>query len=71
MRFYEQIFKALHMAYYASISNPFLRLDTADGANDASTPFLSVGRTKWKGFRRRVDEIVKAVAGTQSAMANT
>ncbi|KAF9009096.1 Sedlin [Cyathus striatus] len=61
------IFKALHMAYYTSISNPFLKLNnlTGGGSPDAS-PFLFVGSSKWKNFRHRVDEISRA-AGTSSA----
>ncbi|GLB33779.1 putative trafficking protein particle complex [Lyophyllum shimeji] len=51
------IFKALHMAYYSAISNPFLKLDaSADAAHDRS-PYLLVGSPKWKNFRMRVDEI--------------
>ncbi|KAF8655305.1 hypothetical protein AX16_003202 [Volvariella volvacea WC 439] len=63
------IFKALHMAYYASISNPFLKLNpTVDGYSDHS-PYLLVGSAKWKSFRRRVDEIVKAVGNMQTSSA--
>ncbi|KAF9483930.1 trafficking protein particle complex 2 [Pholiota conissans] len=48
------IFKALHMAYYSSISNPFLKLNqSSDGSSDS----LAVGSPKWKNFKRRVDEI--------------
>lgn len=51
------------MAYYTSISNPFLKLDTAsDAASDSSRYLLRVaGGAKWKNFRRRVDEIANAV----------
>jgi hypothetical protein len=55
-----QIFKALHMAFYSSISNPFLKLDTPNATND-QYPFLLVGSAKWKSFRRRVDEISRVV----------
>ncbi|KAJ7638787.1 Sedlin [Roridomyces roridus] len=41
------IFKALHMAYYSAVSNPF---------NDGNT---DVSRSK--SFRRRIEEISKAV----------
>lgn len=55
------IFRALHMAYYHSVGNPFLKLNTAlDVANDHSSLMLA-GGAKWKGFRRRVDEIGRAV----------
>ncbi|KAJ7283682.1 Sedlin [Mycena rebaudengoi] len=56
------IFKALHMAYYSAISNPFLKLDApADTTNDHS-PYLLVGRSNWKNFRQRIDEISRVVA---------
>jgi len=45
------------MAYYSSISNPFLKLDSfGDGSNEQSS-IITVGSHKWKSFRRRVDEI--------------
>ncbi|KAF7301651.1 hypothetical protein MIND_00730600 [Mycena indigotica] len=50
------IFKALHMAYYAAISNPFLKLDAPEASNDPS-PYLLVGGSKWKSLRRKIDEI--------------
>jgi len=55
------IFKAFHMAYYSSLSNPFLKLDTAADSTADQSAFLLVGSTKWKGFRRRVDEISRVV----------
>jgi len=55
------IFKALHMAYYSAISNPFLKLDAPADASSDHSPFLLVGGTKWKGLRRRVDEISRVV----------
>jgi hypothetical protein len=62
------MFKAFHMAYYSSLSNPFLILGgTADSAADQSV--LLVGNTKWKGFRRRVDEISRIV-GTGAPVSN-
>jgi len=58
------IFKALHMAYYSSISNPFLKLDApTEEAND-QYPLLLVGGVKWKGFRKRVDEISRVVGAS-------
>jgi len=64
------IFKALHMAFYSSIANPFLKLDApTEGTND-QYPFLLVGGAKWKNFRRRVDEISRVV-GTAAPMTNT
>ncbi|THV08586.1 trafficking protein particle complex 2 [Dendrothele bispora CBS 962.96] len=57
------IFKALHMAYYSSISNPFLTHndDSVDGSRT-----LTVGSTKWKNFRRRIDEIARVVGNPTS-----
>lgn len=62
-----QIFKALHMAFYSSISNPFLRLETPPDATNDQYPHLLVGGAKWKSFRRRVDEISKVVGTTVPA----
>ncbi|KAJ3558372.1 hypothetical protein NM688_g969 [Phlebia brevispora] len=57
------IFKALHTAYRRSVSNPFLRLQSPlDTATDQVT-LTMVGQSQWKGFRRRVDEIGRAVGG--------
>lgn len=52
------IFKALHMAYYSAISNPFLRLDDSEPSRNL---LHVVGGAKWKNFRRRVDEIANSV----------
>jgi len=57
------IFKALHMAYYSAIANPFLKLDAPPDANQTHSPYLQVGSPKWKAFRKRVDDISKAVSG--------
>ncbi|KAJ8454865.1 hypothetical protein ONZ45_g19139 [Pleurotus djamor] len=50
------IFKALHMAYYSAISNPFLKL--TDGGSDTS-PYLALSNSKWKKFKQNVDDIAK------------
>ncbi|KAG5724494.1 Trafficking protein particle complex subunit 2-like protein [Termitomyces sp. T112] len=64
------IFKALHMAYYSAISNPFLKLDASmDGVQDHS-PYLLVGSSKWKTFRERVDEISRVLSLTSNAVSN-
>jgi len=63
------VFKALHMAFYSSISNPFLKLDAPNAAND-QYPFLHVGGAKWKSFGRRVDEISRMV-GTVASVPET
>jgi len=57
------IFRALHMAFYASVSNPFLKLDANNFGNEQHLAML-VGGAKWKGFRRRVDEIARVVGVT-------
>ncbi|OCH90960.1 Sedlin [Obba rivulosa] len=55
------IFRALHTAYRHSVANPFLKLNApADGVNDHASLLLA-GSAQWKGFRRRVDEIGRAV----------
>jgi hypothetical protein len=55
------IFKAMHMAYYSAVSNPFLRLGSpAEGVSDPSQLLLT-SRAKWRGFRERVDEISRAI----------
>jgi len=50
------IFKALHMAYYAAVSNPFA---LTDATND-----ILIGRSK--SFRRRIEEICRAVGNPSS-----
>ena len=61
MHTFSQIFKAFHMAYYSAISNPFLRLDApTDSAHGHSTHHL-VGFTKWRNFRKRIDDINRVV----------
>ncbi|KAJ4478039.1 trafficking protein particle complex 2 [Lentinula aciculospora] len=60
------IFKALHMAYYSAISNPFLVLqDSAGAVFDSSRPLLA-GSPKWKHFRRRIDEIARVVGNASN-----
>ncbi|KAI0326654.1 Sedlin [Cubamyces sp. BRFM 1775] len=55
------IFRALHTAYRQSVANPFLRLNAPiDGYNDHAV-LLAAGSPKWKAFRKRVDDIGKAV----------
>jgi len=55
------IFKALHMAYYSAVSNPFLKFDTSIEASNDHSRYLLVGSPKWKNFRIRVDEISRVV----------
>ncbi|KLO19769.1 Sedlin [Schizopora paradoxa] len=54
------IFRALHMAYYHALANPFLRLDAPYDAVVDHTALLVQSKTQWKGFRRRVDEVARA-----------
>ncbi|EFI27697.1 trafficking protein particle complex 2 [Coprinopsis cinerea okayama7 len=56
------IFKALHMAYYNAISNPFVARDRS--SSDQQLHILA-GNPKWKNFRKRVDDISQVVAGGQ------
>ncbi|TRM67615.1 Sedlin, N-terminal conserved region-domain-containing protein [Schizophyllum amplum] len=56
------IFKALHMAYYSAISNPFLKLDSATEPLSEKSVFLLAGSPRWKNFRKRVDEVCRAVS---------
>lgn len=57
--FMMQIFKAMHMAYFTAISNPFLKLESATESTSDTSPYLLVGSAKWKSFRRRVDEVAR------------
>ncbi|CCL99401.1 uncharacterized protein FIBRA_01419 [Fibroporia radiculosa] len=65
------IFRALHTAYRLSVANPFLKLSTPlENVNDHAVS-LSAGGTKWKAFRRRVDDIGRALgAPVTGAAAN-
>ncbi|KDR83777.1 hypothetical protein GALMADRAFT_110650 [Galerina marginata CBS 339.88] len=61
------IFKALHMAYYSSISNPFLKLNCFGDGSSGQSLLLSVGSSKWSGFKRRVDEISWVIGQTANS----
>eukprot|EP00918_Siedleckia_nematoides_P004192 GHVU01009410.1.p2 GENE.GHVU01009410.1~~GHVU01009410.1.p2 ORF type:complete len:101 (+),score=7.24 GHVU01009410.1:154-456(+) len=63
------IFKALHMAYYSAISNPFLTLQDSVGAGQDSSRSLLAGSPKWKDLRRRIDEITKIVGNPSTSTA--
>ncbi|KAG6919412.1 hypothetical protein DXG01_006295 [Tephrocybe rancida] len=63
------IFKALHMAYYSAISNPFLKLDFPTEVAQDHSPYLLVGSPKWRNFRERVDEISRIVGNTSHAVS--
>jgi len=61
------IFKALHMAYYSSVSNPFLRLESSRENGGEQSALLGVGSSKWKIFMRRIDEISRLVGTTNTS----
>lgn len=56
-----QIFRAMHMAYFQSLANPFLSIDAPYDATADHTALLVQGGRRWKGFRRRVDDVGRAV----------
>jgi len=60
------IFKALHMAYYSSVSNPFLKLEGSKENGGEQASLLGVGNSKWKNFTRRIDEISRVVGTIHS-----
>ena len=61
-----QIFRALHTAYRQAVANPFLRVNAPiDGYNDHAT-LLQAGSSKWRAFRKRIDDIGKAVGAVGS-----
>ncbi|KAI0066461.1 Sedlin [Artomyces pyxidatus] len=55
------MFKAFHLAYYRSVANPFLKLHTPLDTPSEHSTLLLAGSAQWKGFRRRVDEVARAV----------
>lgn len=61
------IFRAFHMAYYQSLSNPFLRLDAPyDIATDDAALIVQSSK-KWNGFKRRVDDVGRAIGANVPA----
>ncbi|KAI6047224.1 Sedlin [Pisolithus marmoratus] len=58
------IFKALHMAFYQAVSNPFLKLEGVSEATADYSPYQAVGSAKWKRLRRAVDEIHRALGAS-------
>jgi hypothetical protein len=65
------IFKALHMAYYSSISNPFLKLNESVDSNSVHSLPLVVGSAKWKNFTRRIDDISVVVGQTFNSASSS
>jgi len=57
------IFKAFHTAYARSVANPFLKLHASPDMLDPSALMTANDAIRWTGFRKRVDEIAKAVTG--------
>lgn len=58
------------MAYYSSISNPFLKLNES-GDNSEHSSLLAVGSAKWKNFAQRIDDISLVVGQTINSSANS
>lgn len=54
----------MHMAYFQALANPFLRLDAPFDAVIDHTALLVQGGKRWKGLRRRVDDVGRAVGAT-------
>ncbi|KAF8558775.1 Sedlin [Imleria badia] len=54
-------FKAMHMALYQAVSNPFLKLDVGAEPGNDQAQYLVAGSARWKTFRTRVDEISRAL----------
>ena len=49
------------MAYYQSLANPFLRLEAPFDAVLDHAALLVQSSKRWKGFRRRVDDVARSV----------
>ena len=62
-----QTFKAMHMALYHAVSNPFLKLDVGSEPANDQLPYLAVGSARWKTFRARVDEISRALGNQHTS----
>ena len=57
------------MAYYHAISNPFLKLDSATEPLSEKSVYLLAGSPRWKNFRRRVDDVCRAVSNPAPPVA--
>lgn len=55
------------MAYYSSVSNPFLKLEGSK--ETGGEQLLGVGSSKWRNFMRRIDEISRLVGTTSTSVA--
>lgn len=49
------------MAYYHALANPFLRLDAPYEAATDHSALLVQGGKQWKEFRKRIDDVGRAV----------
>ena len=56
------------MAYYSSVSNPFLKLESSKENGGEQSSLLGVGNSKWKKFMRRIDEISRVVGNTNTSV---
>jgi trafficking protein particle complex subunit 2 len=54
------------MAYYFSVSNPFLKLEGSKENGGEQSSLLGVGSSKWNNFMRRIDEISRVVGTVNS-----
>ena len=59
------------MAYYSSISNPFLKLNESGDSISEQSLLLVVGSAKWKNFTRRIDDISAVVGQTVNSTASS
>jgi hypothetical protein len=57
------------MAYYSSVSNPFLRLEGSKENGGEQSSLLGVGSSKWKFLMYRIDEISRLVGTTNASVA--
>jgi len=58
------------MAYYSSISNPFLKLNESGDTSEHSS-LLAVGSAEWKNFAQGIDDISLVVGQTINSTANS
>lgn len=66
-----QLCRAMHTAYRLSVANPFLKVNMPlEGVNDHAA-MLSAGSTKWKAFRKRVDNVGRLMGASVPASTST
>jgi len=56
-----KVFKALHLAYFQALSNPFLTLNTPPEALLDHASLLTASKMGSRGLARRVEAIGKAI----------